>query len=395
MPCLNVLKTRLSLLVKGRCIITYIYCTPKAIILRGSCYELHRLIITDGKHEIISNWSWLRSIDRGRRLFSSYARLSKGVEVLRIIRADNMQCVRRIDLSKELSVCDPGNQEMYLFGVAAPEVVLTYLYNVVVPTKNNIVGVKKILSIIGQDSNKTICCLNGSSLATEIEITNECESNSVEFWRFDYNFNYSRLINDGVSKATYDFVILLNDDIEIVSISQLRELVGIVSVTSVGIVAPKLVYPDGSIQSCGIAVTEVQPLYSWKHYPDDPDNPWLTETHEVSAVTGACMVMRREVFEEVGGWDENLPVTLNDVDFCLKVREAGYKVIVHPKVKMIHHESVTRGKNDAAQNFERTKRERAYFKKKWKAWLKKGDPYYSKKLSRKYPDFRLRKYDQP
>ena len=207
----------------------------------------------------------------------------------------------------------------------------------------------------------------------------------------DFDFNYSRLMNMAYEKATTDHLIILNSDIELIELNALRQMIHVLDHNDVDIIGPKLLYPQGTIQSVGIVVTEVIPFYSWKHYADDPKHPWVNEARKCAALTGACMVMKKSVWDNGKKWDEQLPVTLNDVDYCLSAFEEGQTIVIWPPSKMIHHESLTRGKKNTINDIRRTQKEKAYFRKKWKQWLKKGDPYYHHSLSRKYPDYRLKK----
>lgn len=214
------------------------------------------------------------------------------------------------------------------------------------------------------------------------------EHPAIRTIKMDYDFNFSRIMNDGVSYTDAAYIVLLNNDIMPTNDDWLFDLLSVASIDDIGVVGPKLVYPDNTIQHIGIVLSSNQPLYVWKKYPNDPSNQLLFERRAYSAITGACMVMKRSLFVKAGGFDEHLPVTLNDVDFCLQVGLHGKKIVVSATTTMIHYESLTRGAFDAASNFDRTTKEQTYFRRKWKKWLKKGDPYYSQKLSHRYPDYR-------
>lgn len=389
-------------------VINHIYSTPAKIRLRGILTQFNPTDFVLSANLLGESEALNQEISFASSFYGSSEKEKFELFIPNLNdRAKISLIVKRSGLSEEFSIHKK-------YGVCeAKDLISCIVYNpetdssitsqeyvsIVIPYRNEGRRTLNLIKHLVDDSNlfidQFILLNNQSNKEETVVISSFLQERGLEniFIDCNYKFNYSRILNEIGDSGDIGYIMFINNDVELVKDVSYADMFHLIREQSVGIVAPKLLYPDGSIQSCGISVTEVQPLYSWKHYPDDPQNPWLSQTHEVSAVTGACMVMRREVFEEVGGWDENLPVTLNDVDFCLKVRAAGYKVVVHPKVKMIHHESLTRGKHDAAENYERTQVEKKYFKKKWKKWLKKGDPFYSKKLSRKYPDFRLRKYD--
>lgn len=193
-------------------------------------------------------------------------------------------------------------------------------------------------------------------------------------------FNYSRLNNDAAAQARGDVLLLLNNDIEVTHPDWLREMVSQALRPDVGAVGAKLYFPDGRMQHAGI-VLGVGGVASYYHpFVDGRARGYrdaLVTPREVGAVTGACVAMRREVFEEVGGLDaDNLAVAFNDVDLSLRIREAGYRVVWTPYAELIHHESATRGSDNAPQHRERFAREIAYMRERWGEVLD-ADPFYS------------------
>ena len=208
---------------------------------------------------------------------------------------------------------------------------------------------------------------------------------------FREEFNYSRINNLGVSRARGEYVLLLNDDTEVISGGWLEAMLEHAQRPEVGAVGAKLVYPDGRIQHAGV-VTGVGGSYTpgvatHSHQFYNASSPGYMGTVakicDYNAVTAACLLMRRSVFEEVGGLDEeNLPVSFNDVDLCLRIREHGYSVIYTPYAELYHHESVSRGyKGDPA--------EALYMRERWGEELD-GDPFYNPNFSRGSGDFNLR-----
>ncbi|MGB8652225.1 MAG: glycosyltransferase [Mycobacteriales bacterium] len=172
----------------------------------------------------------------------------------------------------------------------------------------------------------------------------ETYGHRVRTVRLEGAFNYSRSINAGVLRSTSPYVLLLNDDTEPLSPDWLVRLVEAASEPEVGVVGAKLLYPGGLIQHAGVVHTS-NGLPFHPHAAEDDDFGYFGEkllTMNYSAVTGACQLMRRTVFDEVGGYDTELPLNYNDIDFCLRVGARGYRVVQLNAARLVHHESVTR-----------------------------------------------------
>ena len=266
--------------------------------------------------------------------------------------------------------------------------------SIIIPFKDRIGLLNKVLDSILQKTlyqNYEILLIDNRSSNSETkEFLDEVSSahHHIRVIEADFPFNFSKIINCGVSNVNSEFIVLLNNDIEILSEGWLTTLMSLCNNDEVGCIGPRLLYEDQTIQHTGIVIPKEEPLYVFNHYPAD-FNLLSKNIMEYSAITGACIAMKTSVFEEVHGMDESLPVTLNDVDFCLKLRQKGYKIFVEPRIQMIHHKSVSRGNHDAAENIERTRNERKHFKNKWKNVLKEGDPFYPSNCSHKYPDYRI------
>ena len=158
----------------------------------------------------------------------------------------------------------------------------------------------------------------------------------------------------------------------------------------VGAAGPKLLYPDGRVQSAGI-VTGIMGFAGSMMVAEDGDAPGYMGravlTQDLSAVTGACMMVKRKAFLEAGGFPDEFSVALGDVDFCLSLGKKGYRIVFEPSALMIHHESLTRGAEDSKEKKKRFARERALFCKKHARLLKEGDPAYNPNLSRRRCDW--------
>lgn len=208
-------------------------------------------------------------------------------------------------------------------------------------------------------------------------------------------FNYSRINNFGVSFAEGEFILLLNNDTQVITINWIEELLMYGQRKDVGAVGAKLYYEDKTIQHAGIALKlGAHRTAGHSHYKVNIENVGymgrLCYAQDVSAVTGACLLVRKKWFDELGGLDEGFAVALNDVDFCLRLREKGLLNVFTPFAELYHFESRSRGLDDQAEKAERYNRESEKFRQKWKAVLDAGDPYYNPNFSLDRSDFSLR-----
>jgi GT2 family glycosyltransferase len=207
-------------------------------------------------------------------------------------------------------------------------------------------------------------------------------------------FNYSALNNLGARQAKGTVLGLLNNDIEAVDPGWLTEMVSHALRPDIGCVGAKLLYPDGRIQHAGVYIGVGGVAGHGFRFADRQAPGYMNRlrtVQDVSAVTAACLLIRKNVFEEVGGLDaDHLTVTLNDVDLCLKVRNAGYRNIWTPFAELIHHESVSRGQDYSREKVTRLAGELEMFRQRWAANLF-NDPYYSPNLSYDDEDFSVRR----
>lgn len=205
-------------------------------------------------------------------------------------------------------------------------------------------------------------------------------------------FNFSAINNAGVAQARGEILGFINNDIEAISDGWLEEMASHALRPDIGCVGAKLLYPNGNIQHAGVILGVGGVAgHSHKHFPCTHPGYFsrLMLTQNVSAVTAACLLVRRTVFEEVGGFDEaNLAVAFNDVDFCLKVRQAGYRNLWTPYAEFVHHESVSRGPENDASKIARFQSETQYMLSKWAPLLTK-DPYYNPNLTLEHEGFTL------
>jgi GT2 family glycosyltransferase len=209
--------------------------------------------------------------------------------------------------------------------------------------------------------------------------------------RDDSPFNYSRLNNIAARHTSGDVLCLLNDDIEVLTPGWLEEMVSFAVQPDIGAVGARLWYPDGTLQHGGVIIG-AGGVAGHAHLRLPRGQPGYFSRavlqQEVSAVTGACLVVRRQVFDEVGGLDEQIAVAFNDVDLCLRIRAAGYRNIWTPFAELVHHESASRGREDTPEQVARFRREVRFMQDRWGAALG-SDPCYNPNLSTISGNFQL------
>ena len=196
----------------------------------------------------------------------------------------------------------------------------------------------------------------------------------------DKGYNYAKIMNYGVKNTDGEYIVQLNNDTELITPDWLEKMLGMNQREDVGAVGVKLYYPDGTIQHAGtiigvygVAGHVFKGLYKNTH------GYFARESHiqNLSAVTAACMMAKRSIYEKVGYMDEDFAVAFNDIDFCLKIIESGKLIVYNPFVELKHYESKSRGEEDTPEKQARFKGEIDLFYKKWGDYKKKGDPYYN------------------
>jgi GT2 family glycosyltransferase len=195
-------------------------------------------------------------------------------------------------------------------------------------------------------------------------------------------FNFSAINNFGVAAASGDIVALLNNDIEVIHADWLREMVAQALRPDVGAVGAMLLYPDDTVQHAGIVLGVGTASHILKGQPADGPGYCgrLTLAQDVAAVTAACLVLRRVVWDRAGGLDETFVVAYNDVDLCLRIREAGYRVVWTPFARLYHHESASRGSDKEAEKRVRLDEEKRRLRARWSRWIE-HDSFFSPNLS--------------
>ena len=228
------------------------------------------------------------------------------------------------------------------------------LISIIIPSKDNFKILRNCLNSIEKntsyDNYEIVLVDNGSSDVETLEYLEKIrEKTRVNIIKHDAPFNFSALCNIGAKKSNGEVLLFLNDDIEVISHDWLERLCGYAQLDHVGAVGAKLLYPGGKyIQHCGIINSYNGPGHAFLHKPRNYDGYFLRCDIEYnwSAVTGACLMLETTKFQEIGGFDEALPIAYNDVDLCFSLLNHGYFNVLCPSVELIHHESVSRGKDD-------------------------------------------------
>lgn len=206
-------------------------------------------------------------------------------------------------------------------------------------------------------------------------------------------FNYSAINNFGATYAKGEYYVLLNNDIELITTDWLEEMLGNCQRDDVGIVGAKLLYDDDSVQHAGIVVGiggVAGNMFVGLKKDRDGYMHKASLQMNYSAVTAACLMVKAAAFKQVSGLSEELAVAFNDVDFCLKVRRAGYLVVYNPAVRAYHYESKSRGAEDTVEKLQRFDGEIAWMKEHWADILQKGDPFYNPNLTLKKSNYSLK-----
>lgn len=265
------------------------------------------------------------------------------------------------------------------------------LVSVIIPNKDHIGELDACVRSIVENSTyrafEVVVVENNSKDAKTFayydRITTEFDQVKVVHW--DGAFNYSAIINHGVRHAAGTRLLLLNNDTEVISPDFIFEMLGYLERPEVGVVGAKLFFRDGLVQHAGI---EVGPFDTIVHVNQDFVDERegyrgrATRPGNFSAVTGACQMVRRDVFEQVGGYDEGFAVGFNDADFCMRAREAGYLTVFTPYAKLHHYEFTSRGREEVDDaKMRRWEGERELFQTRWARYFEAGDPFSNPNLS--------------
>ena len=285
------------------------------------------------------------------------------------------------------------------------EIIGDPMISIVIPNKDHAADLKRCITSILEKSTyenyEIVIVENGSETKEIFEYyTSLKEYDNIRVVTYEKpegqnGFNYSAVNNFGVKQTKGDYILLLNNDTEVITVNWMEELLMYAQREDVGAAGAKLYYGNKTIQHAGVVLQlGAHRTAGHSHYGQSRENLGymgrLCYAQNVSAVTGACLLVKKSLFEEVGGLDESFAISLNDVDFCLKLREKGLLNVFTPFAELYHYESVSRGLDDSGEKAERYNRESAHFQEKWKIVLEKGDPYYNPNFSLDRSDFALK-----
>ena len=264
------------------------------------------------------------------------------------------------------------------------------MISVIIPSKDHINDLELCISSIEEKTtwkNYEIIIVENNSVEKETFVYYETLKNrypNVRILTWKKEFNYSAINNFAAAHAKGEYLLFLNNDVKSINPDWLEEMLGVCQRPEVGGVGAKLIYPDNTIQHAGCVIGMGGIAgHMFVDMPADRTG-YLHKAsllQDMSAVTAACLLMKKEVFEQAGGFTEELAVAFNDVDLCLKVRKNGYLIVYDPYAKLYHMESKTRGAEDSKEKVRRFQTEIEYMRCHWIDILKNGDPCYNKNLS--------------
>jgi len=260
--------------------------------------------------------------------------------------------------------------------------------SLVIPTRDRVdllrTCIDSVLAVTDYDDYECVVVDNQSSDPEALDYLAQLHGHPrVRVLRFDAPFNYSRINNWAVAQCDGELVCLLNNDIEAIDPGWLAEMAGHALRPGIGAVGAMLYYPDGSIQHAGVVLGlggVANHIYAGQPAGFAGHGSRALVAQNLSAVTGACLLVRRSTYDRVGGLDERLEVAFNDIDFCLRLQEAGFRNVWTPFARLFHHESASRGAEDTAGKQQRFLAEVEHMQRRWGELLRR-DPAYNCNLS--------------
>lgn len=274
------------------------------------------------------------------------------------------------------------------------------LVSIVIPNKDHREDLERCITSILEKSSyeryEIIVAENNSTTEEIFAYYKKIQENpNIRVVKYEGDFNYSKINNFAVGSARGEYILLLNNDTAVITLDWIEEMLMYAQRKDVGAVGAKLYYGDRTIQHAGVVLGLGQHRTAGhSHYRVSSNNLGymgrLCYAQNVMAVTGACLMMKKALFEELGGLDEEFAVSLNDVDLCVRAWKAGYVNVFTPFAELYHYESVSRGSDDHGEKAARYERESEAFRAKWKELLVKGDPYYNPNFSLDRSDFALK-----
>lgn len=270
------------------------------------------------------------------------------------------------------------------------------MVSIIIPTKDHARLLKDCISSIVQlttYSNYEIILVENNSTEPDTFECYRCLQDlypsKIRVVSWSQEFNFSKLINFGAQHAKGDYLLLLNNDTRVITPDWMKIMLGIASRQEVGAVGVRLYYPDDTLQHAGVGFGDDGPAHYFTSLPRGKHGYFCLDDAQrnLSGVTAACMMTRKDVFFEHNGFNEDYAVAYNDVDYCLRLQENGYLITYTPEVELYHYESISRGFDEMGEERIRYIKELARLHFDWAPLFAKGDPYYTPNLRRNYPDF--------
>ena len=258
--------------------------------------------------------------------------------------------------------------------------------SIIIPNKDGKEYLEQCINSVLKESTyknyEIIIVENNSEKEETFNYYKELEKNEkIEILKYpEKGFNYSKIINYGVKHCNGEYIIQLNSDTKVITKNWIETMLGFAQRDDVGAVGARLYYPDFTIQHAGIIIgVDRVAAHLFRGLPRDTHGYFSREStiQDFSAVTAACMMNKKSIYEEVGYMNEELPVAFNDLDFCLKIRQKGKLVVYNPFVELIHYESKIRGYDTSSERQKKFLEEIEAFKKLWPEIYENGDPYYN------------------
>lgn len=271
------------------------------------------------------------------------------------------------------------------------------LVSIIIPSKDHIKLLDTCLSSISKLStyrNFEIVIVENNSTEKETfeyydTICNRFSEMAIMVVTWEHEFNFSKIVNYGAQYASGEYLILLNNDTEVITPNWIEILLGIASREDVGAVGAKLLYPDDTLQHAGVGFGDDVAAHYFSNLPRGNHGYYCFDDAQrnVSAVTAACMMTKTSIFNSIGGFNQDYAVAYNDVDYCLRLRAKGCLITYTPEAELYHYESVSRGFDTDGDSRVRYIKELARIHLDWASFFAEGDPYFTPNLRRDFPEF--------
>jgi GT2 family glycosyltransferase len=244
---------------------------------------------------------------------------------------------------------------------------------IVIPTRDHLKDLNKCIASIKLNStykNYDILVVNNQSDDITFDWLMNCPYADVSFVDYDHPYNYAAIHNMAIPKCQGSYIIMLNNDTEVIEPSWIEQLIGpMLNDPSIGMVGAKLLFEDNIIQHCGVIYSNVTKGFMHVNSHKCDNYPLTNKYAFYPAVTGACVAMRKDLYIDAGGMDENLAIAYNDIELCMKTTSIGYKILYSPYARLYHYESKTRGYDTTLEKQLLEFKERTYFMNKWEKYI--------------------------